>query len=138
MSLSVRGFLRVITILLVGVAISAEAKDQAGEKSKVKEGAYYEFRGRMSDRDTLAQTFTLGWAKGSQLIVVARDTKVFRRGKAAKLDEAKSGDAARGFGRVINGKLVAVAVAFGDEGVELPAGIKIPESITLPPNQASD
>ena len=92
----------------------------------------------MSDRDTIANTFTLGWDKGSQIVAVTKDTKVFRHGHAAKLDDAKSGDAARGFGRVINGKLIAVAVAFGDEGVELPAGIKIPESITLPPSRGSD
>lgn len=138
MRLRLRALLRFAATLLLVMTISSEAKDAETAKAKIKEGAYYEFRGRISDRDTIAHTFTLGWAKGSQLITVTRDTKVFRHGRAAKLDEAKSGDAARGFGRVINGHLIAVAVAFGDEGVELPAGIRIPESITLPPNQASE
>ena len=40
--------------LLLALACSAPAKDPAGGKSNVKEGAYYEFRGHMSDRDTIA------------------------------------------------------------------------------------
>ncbi|MFL6568101.1 MAG: hypothetical protein ACJ8LI_02955 [Chthoniobacterales bacterium] len=124
--------------LLLALACSAPAKDPAGGKSNVKEGAYYEFRGHMSDRDTIANTFTLGWDKGSQPIVVNHDTRVFRYGRAAKLGDAKAGDAARGFGRVLNGKLIAVAVAFGDDGVELPPQVTIPPSITLPPARASD
>lgn len=113
------------------------AEPESG-RGKVREGTYYEFRGRMSDRNTLEHTFTLGWDKGSQLIAVTRETRVFRRGRAAKLKDAKSGDAAHGFGRVLKGKLVAVAVAFGDEGVQLPPSVKIPDSITLPPMQSTE
>jgi hypothetical protein len=125
----------ILTVALAACAFaeSPAAVDPKNEKSKVREGAFYEFRGRISDRNTLEKTFTLGWDKGSQLIAIAPDTKVFRYGRAARLEDAKSGDAVRGFGRVVKGKLVAVAVAFGDEGVELPLGIKIPDSITLPP-----
>lgn len=122
----------VVVALLAQSAAGAEPKDA---KSKVRDGAYYEFRGRISDRNTLENTFTLGWDKGSQIIAIARDTKVFRYGRAARLEDAKSGDAVRGFGRVAKGRLVAIAVAFGDEGVELPASVKIPDSITLPPSQ---
>lgn len=100
---------------------------------KIREGAYYEFRGHVSDRDTIQRNFTLGWEKGSQKITVTAETKIFRQGRAARLEEAKAGDAARGVGQAINGKLVAVAVAFGSEGVELPRDIKVPDSITLPP-----
>jgi hypothetical protein len=130
----------VLALLMVFLALAcpAFAKDPAADKSNVKEGAYYEFRGHMSDRDTIANTFTLGWDKGSQTIVVNSETKIFRYGRRAKVGDAKAGDGAHGFGRVLNGKLIAVAVAFGDEGVDLPADIKIPQSITLPPSRARD
>lgn len=127
--------LALIVAFTANLGLGAEPK---ASKSSVREGAYYEFRGRMSDRNTLEKTFTLGWDKGSQVIAVAGDTKVDRYGRGAKLDDAKSGDAVRGFGRVLKGRLVAIAVAFGDEGVELPPGIKIPESITLPASDATD
>lgn len=125
-------------LAVVATINSSFAQGPAKSKSLVKEGAYYEFRGRMSDRDTLANTFTLGWDKGSQVVVVTRETKIFRKGRAARLEDARSGDAAPGFGRINDGKLLAVAVAFGDAGVELPPSIKIPESITLPPPQSTE
>ena len=118
----------------VAVALSARAAEPEKAKSRIKESAYYEFRGHMSDRNTLDGTFTLGWNKGSQVIVITPETKVFRKGRPAKLHDTKTGDACRGVGKVIKGKLVAIAVAFGSEGVELPSGLKLPESITTAPN----
>ncbi len=120
-----------IALALLALGELGDAKEPSKGKGAVREGAYYEFRGHMSDRNTIENTFTLGWDKGSQVIAVTRDTKVFRYGRGAKLEEAKAGDAARGFGRVMNGKLIASAVAFGDEGVELPPSVKIPGSITI-------
>ncbi len=114
-------------------ATSIQASEPKKKKGEIQENAFYEFRGHISDRNTLGHTFTLGWDKGSQIIVVMRDTIVYRKGQAAKLEEAKAGDAARGFGQVKNGKLIALAVAFGQEGVELPPNVKVPDLIKLPP-----
>ncbi len=111
---------------------------QPKEREKLKEDAYYEFRGHMSDRNTIDRTFTLGWDKGSQVIAITSETKIFRHGRAAKLEETKAGDAVRGIGQAKGRRLVAFAVAFGEEGVELPSFLKVPESITLPPSRASD
>jgi hypothetical protein len=127
-----------VTLAAIALSSGAVAAEPKSDKARIREGAYYEFRGRMSDRNTLEHTFTLGWDKGSQVIAIAPDTKVFRRGRAARIDDAKSGDAAHGFGRVVKGRFVAIAVAFGDEGVQLPASVKIPESITLPPAQSAE
>jgi len=121
-------------VFLFSTFAQAEEPRKKGT-AKVKEGAYYEFRGRVADRNTLDHTFTLGWSKGSQTIVVNRDTKIFRKGQAASLEEIKAGDAARGVGLAKNGRLLAFAVAFGDEGVELPPGLNLPETITLPRQQ---
>ena len=111
----------------------AQAKEPKKEATKIKENAYYEFRGHVTDRNTIENTFTLGWSKGSQIIMVTTDTKIFRHGQAAKLESVKAGEAARGLGQVTKGKLIATAVAFGSEGVELPSSLKVPTSITLLP-----
>jgi hypothetical protein len=81
----------------------------------------------------MENTFTLVWTSGSQIIAITPSTKVFRFGRMANLDSVKAGDAARGFGQAQKGLLVATAVAFGAEGVELPGHVKVPTSITLPP-----
>lgn len=112
---------------------SASAAEPKKKGDQIREGAYYEFRGHVSDRNTLENTFTLIWEKGSQLIRITTNTVLYRRGRPAKLEEVKAGDAARGVGQAIKGKLVATAVAFGEEGVELPPNVRVPESITLPP-----
>jgi hypothetical protein len=126
-----------ITLALLAIgACSLSTSAQAGERKKndkISEGAYYEFRGHVSDRDTLQRTFTLGWDKGSQLVTVTPSSALYRYGKAAKLEEVKAGDAVRGVGQAIKGKLIALAAAFGAEGVELPLNVKVPASITLPP-----
>lgn len=122
--------LRVCSFQLALGAEPVKKKDNA----KIREGAYYEFRGHISDRDTIQRSFTLGWDKGSQKITVTSETKIFRQGRVARLEEAKAGDAVRGVGQAMKGNLVAVAVAFGSEGVELPRDIRIPDAITLPPN----
>ena len=129
-----RAHRRIIIIALTGL-LAPPLTDalKAGPKSEsvnIREGAYYEFRGHISDRDTLTRRFTLGWDKGSQEITVISDTKIFRKGKAAKLEEAKAGDAVRGIGQAKNGRLIATAVAFGDDGVELPASVKMPEPLS--------
>ena len=123
-------FSGVLVAALAGALTAAESK---ADKGKVRDGAFYEFRGHISDRNTLEKTFTLGWDEGSQVIAIAPETKIFRHGRAANLDDAKSGDAVHGYGRVQKGKLVAFALAFGDEGVELPRSVRVPDSITLPP-----
>ena len=112
----------------------APAREPKRQETRIKENAYYEFRGHVSDRNTIENNFTLGWDKGSQIIVVTANTRIFRHGHAAKLESVKAGDAARGLGQVIKGKLIASAVAFGAEGVELPPSVKVPTSITLPPS----
>jgi hypothetical protein len=117
---------------------SADGDPSKAGKSRIKEGAYYEFRGHIYDRSTIERNFTLYWGEGNQVIAVSRDTKIFRRGRPAQLNDVKSGDAVRGIGQVKNGKLIAYAVAFGDEGVELPASVKVPDSITLPPSIGSE
>ena len=124
-----------ITLAACPLLPGAHAKEPKKEETKIKENAYYEFRGHVSDRNTIERTFTLGWDKGSQIIVVTPDTKIFRHGQVAKLDSVKAGDAAHGLGQVTKGKLVATAVAFGAEGVELPPNLKVPSSITLPGGQ---
>jgi hypothetical protein len=96
------------------------------------EGAFYQFRGHIYDRSTIARTFTLYWAEGSQPIIVTPGTKIYRKGRLAPLEAVKSGDAVFGVGQVRNKRLIAVAVAFGDEGVELPPSAKVPTSIVLP------
>jgi len=105
-------------------------------RQHLQENAYYEFRGRVTDRNTMENTFTLVWNTGSQIIAITSNTKVFRYGQMEKLDSVKAGDAARGFGQAQKGTLVASAVAFGAEGVELPGNVKIPTSIILPPRPA--
>lgn len=132
---------RLRSAILAAVALAAfpvmpcaQAKEPKKEETKVKENAYYEFRGHVSDRNTIENTFTLEWAKGSQIIAVTANTKIFRHGKGVKLESVKAGDAARGLGQVIKGKLIASAVAFGADGVELPPHLKIPTSITQPPS----
>ena len=110
--------------------LAGEAKKEA---AKLKENAYYEFRGHVLDRNTIENTFTLEWDKGSQIILISSETKIFRYGQAAKLDSVKAGDAARGVGQATKGKLVASAVAFGGEGVELPSNVKVPNTIKLTP-----
>ncbi len=127
--------LNAVAFFACWLAFTMQAGEPPGKADqKIRDGAYYEFRGHLSDRDTIKKVFTLGWASGSQRILVTTDTKIFRQGKAARLEEAKSGDAARGVGVAQSGRLIAVAVAFGSEGVELPPNIKIPDSITLPPS----
>jgi hypothetical protein len=121
-----------ITLTAFPLVPCAQAKEPKKEETKIKENAYYEFRGHVSDRNTIEHTFTLEWDKGSQIILVTADTKIFRHGQAAKLDSVKAGDAVRGLGQVSKGKLIASAVAFGGEGVELPPSLKVPTSITLP------
>ncbi len=122
------------TLAVLALVSSAPAKEpRRKDREPIKENAYYEFRAHISDRNTLEHTFTLGWDTGSQIVVVTRDTRIYRKGRAADLEDAKAGDAARGFGQVKNGKLIALAVAFGEEGVELPPNVKIPDVITLPP-----
>ena len=114
--------------------IRAQAREPKKEATQIKENAYYEFRGHVTDRNTIENTFTLEWSKGSQIIMISSATKIFRHGQVAKLESVKAGDAARGFGQAMKGKLVASAVAFGAEGVELPSSVKVPTSITLPPS----
>ena len=104
------------------------AKDPP-KKEQLKEGAYYGFRGHIYDRSTIAQNFTLYWSEGSQPIQVAPETKIFRKGVPAALGSVKSGDAVDGIGRAQKGKLIAVAVAFGDDGVRLPESAKLPRSV---------
>jgi hypothetical protein len=125
---------------LAAFLASAPAQPGAAKQGgpRIKEGAFYEFRGHIYDRSTIEHNFTLYWGQGRQVIFVSPDTKIFRHGRGAQLQEIKSGDAVRGVGQVKKGKLVAFAVAFGEEGVELPAGFKVPETITLPPPQSSD
>jgi len=60
------------------------------------------------------------------------DTKIYRHGKGAKIEKVKAGEAVLGLGQARRGKLIAIAVAFGDEGVEFPQHVKVPDSITLP------
>lgn len=83
---------------------------------------------------TIAHNFTLYWSAGSQPISVTRETKIYRKGQLAPLESVKSGDAVCGVGQARSGRLIAIAVAFGDDGVELPASAKVPSSITLPNN----
>ena len=113
----------------------AQSKEPKKEATKIKENAYSEFRGHVRDRNTIEKTFILEWDKGSQTIVVAPGTQLYRHGQTAKLESVKAGDAARGLGQVAKGKLIASAVAFGAEGVELPPKLKIPISLTLPPDR---
>ena len=108
----------------------------AQAKEPLKEEAYYEFRGRVTDRNTIENTFTLVWTDGSQRIALTPSTKVFRFGQMARLESVKAGDAARGIGQARKGMLIASAVAFGDESVELPRDLKVPTAITLPPRPA--
>lgn len=117
-------------------ASAGEQKEKKDDGPSIRENAYYEFRGHIYDRSTIDRSFTLYWGKGHQVIFVAPSTRIFRHGRAAQLQDVKSGDAVRGIGQVKNGKLTAFAVAFGDEGVELPPGLKVPESITLPPSSS--
>lgn len=114
-----------LAFALGGVSPDSLAKDPP-KKDKVREGSYYEFRGHLYDRSTIAQTFTLYWSEGSQPINVSSDTKIYRKGVLAPLASVKSGDAVCGIGVVRKGKLIAVAVAFGDDGVELPDKAKPP------------
>jgi len=128
--------LRVIAVAVL-TALSLVPRLWAKEpRQHLQENAYYEFRGRVTDRNTIENTFTLIWSGGSQIIAITSNTKVFRYGQMAKLDSVKAGDAARGFGQAQKGTLVATAVAFGAEGVELPSNVKVPTSITLPPRPA--
>src|SRR5450755_1865954 len=118
-----RSHLRIIAVavVLAGLAtpnFSSAIEPKKKEKDQIKEGAYYEFRGHLYDRSTIARNFTLYWSEGSQPISVTPDTKIYRKGQPAPLDSVKSGDAVCGVGQVRNGKLIAVAVAFGDDGVE--------------------
>ncbi len=121
-----------VVLTALPFTICARAGEPKKEATRIKESAYYEFRGHVADRNTIENTFTLGWDKGSQVIVVTPKTKIFRHGQAVKLESVKAGDAARGVGQVMKGKLVASAVAFGAEDVELPSNVKVPGSITLP------
>jgi len=121
----------VAAIAFVAVSPSSVAADQ---KKRLRDGAYYEFRGHIYDRSTIAHNFTLYWSEGAQPITVTHSTKIYRKGQPALLESVKSGDAVCGVGQAKNGGLIAIAVAFGDEGVELPASAKAPASITLPNN----
>ncbi len=123
----------VLTALLF--TICAQATEPKKEATRITENAYYEFRGHVTDRNTIENTFTLEWSKGSQIVMISPETKIFRHGQAAKLESVKAGDAARGVGQAMKGKLVASAVAFGAEGVELPSNVKVPDPITLPPTR---
>ena len=128
--------LRLLAVSVLGVSFLAlgtfAQKAEVPKTSQLREDAHYEFRGHIYDRSTIDRTFTLYWSEGSQPIMVSPQTKIFRHGKVAQLGQVKSGDAVRGVGVVKKGRLIAVAVAFGDEGVELPAALKVPEAITLP------
>jgi hypothetical protein len=118
-------------LLIVASIAYATLSLAADQKSRLRDGAYYEFRGHLYDRSTIAHNFTLYWSAGSQPITVSRETKIYRRGQLASLESVKSGDAVCGVGQAKNGRLIAIAVAFGDDGVELPASAKVPASITL-------
>ena len=124
-----------IVLMAFPFTICAQATEPKKEATRMKENAYYEFRGHVTDRNTIENTFTLEWSKGSQIITVSAETKIFRYGNAAKLDSVKAGDAVRGVGQATKGKLVASAVAFGAEGVELPSNVKVPNPSTLPPTR---
>ena len=122
-------------LLLIIVSIACATPSFAGDQKKgLRDGSYYEFRGHLYDRSTIAQNFTLYWSQGSQPITVTRDTRIYRKGRPASLESVKSGDAVCGVGQARNGRIIAIAVAFGDDGVELPASAKVPSSITLPNN----
>lgn len=126
-----------IALLAAGVAGSTgEPKDSGKESTAIRESAYYEFRGHIYDRSTIDRSFTLYWGKGHQAVFVNSSTRIFRHGRVAQLQEVKSGDAVRGIGQVKNGRLTALIVAFGDDGVDFPPGVKVPESITLPPSSS--
>jgi hypothetical protein len=114
------------------------AKDPPrNETSRIRDGAYYEFRGHIYDRSTIEHNFTLYWSAGSQPISVTRDTKIYRKGVSAALESVKSGDAVCGIGQVRKGQLIAVAVAFGDDGVELPEKANLPRASMLPAASSS-
>ena len=113
--------------------IRAQAREPKNEATRIKENAYYEFRGHVTDRNTIENTFTLEWSRGSRVIVITPETKLFRYGQGVKLDAVKAGDAARGVGQATKGKLMASAVAFGAEGVELPSNVKIPTPTKVTP-----
>jgi hypothetical protein len=130
------GVVMSITLAVLSAIEFAQAKEPP-KKEQLVEGAYYQFRGHIYDRSTIARNFTLYWSEGSQPITVTSDTRIYRKGQVAPLEAVKSGDAVNGVGQVRKGRLIAVAVAFGDDGVELPASAKIPRSITLPNNTGS-
>ena len=122
-------------LLLIFASIAFATLSLAADQKKgLRDGAYYEFRGHLYDRSTIAHNFTLYWSAGSQPISVTHETKIYRKGQLASLESVKSGDAVCGVGQARNGRLIAIAVAFGDDGVELPASAKVPSSITLPNN----
>ena len=124
-----------VVVAAFPLPICAQAEQPTKEATRLKENAYYEFRGHVTDRNTIENTFTIEWSRGSQIIRVSAETKIFRYGKAAKLDSVKAGDAVRGVGQATKGNLVASAVAFGAEGVELPSNVKVPSPSTLPPTR---
>ncbi|MGZ4966921.1 MAG: hypothetical protein ACXWBM_07725 [Chthoniobacterales bacterium] len=119
-----------IALVTLGATNGSFAKDPP--KSSLTEGAYYGFRGHIYDRSTIAHNFTLYWLEGAQPVEIASNTKIYRKARVARLDEVKSGDAVDGVGQVRKGKLIAVAVAFGDDGVRLPEEAKLPGVSLLP------
>ena len=119
-----------ITLATLGLIALSLAKDPP--KQQIKEGTYYGFRGHIFDRSTIAQNFTIYWSEGSQPVQVTPETKIFRKGVPAALGNVKSGDAVDGIGRAQKGKLIAIAVAFGDDGVRLPENAKPPGVSLLP------
>ncbi|MDQ6938661.1 MAG: hypothetical protein M3119_00730 [Verrucomicrobiota bacterium] len=121
-------------LMIVAWIACATLSLAADQKKGLRNGAYYEFRGHLYDRSTIAHNFTLYWSAGSQPIVVTGETRIYRKGQRAGLESVKSGDAVCGVGLARNGRLIAIAVAFGDDGVELPSSAKVPASITLPNN----
>lgn len=119
-----RSFLSLaLTILATSASLSAKEAGKTAQ-GRMKDDCYYEFRGRLNDRDTVSRRFTVLWEGGSESIEVNSQTKIYRRGAITSLESMKSGDVVCGFGQARHGRLVALAVAAGDKTVELPEKAK--------------